>query len=218
MNKKELIQYITDLLCVIQYAYFKGRMVGHQLEVHERSDNSAAISISLCNFNGDWQPVCEGLNPCVVRHDDGTASAGELFSMCFDPDDATPLTFLLGDSYDADIPEVSVEADGLSEDLLKNIAEWLERKMQPLEDDKPNKVTSFFYYMWNAWSEKECKKAFADGDYNHFWKKWCNICDTHGTWGAAERFYAELSNGNRDKLVRRAFIVYREGHCTTERR
>jgi len=32
-------------------------------------------------------------------------------------------------------------------------------------------VSSFFYYMWNAWSEKECEKVYA-GEYKHFWDKW----------------------------------------------
>lgn len=216
MEKKEIVNNLTDLLSVIQYAYFKGRMVGHQLWVHERTDDSAAISIDLYNFGDDGQPVCDGLKPCTVRYDDGSSDTGWLYCMCYDPDDITPVVFKF--ESDSNHLDIDVDCECLSEEVLNNIANWLENKMQPLEDDKPNKVTSFFYYMWNAWGEEECKKAFADGDYNHFWKKWCAICDTHGAWGAAERFYAELSNSNRDKLVSRACIVYREGHCTTERR
>ena len=63
-------------------------------------------------------------------------------------------------------------------------------------------------YMWNKWCEEECAKAFHDDFYPHFWKKWCDICDAHGTRGAAERFYAELSDSDRDKLVNRACLVY----------
>ena len=32
-----------------------------------------------------------------------------------------------------------------------------------------NAVSSFFYYMWNAWSKEECKVVFG-GDYLHFWE------------------------------------------------
>ena len=72
-----------------------------------------------------------------------------------------------------------------------------------------NDVTSFFYYMWNAWSEEECEIAFKDGDYNHFWNKWCEAYDTmHGPRGAAELFYMMLSDTNRDKLVARALELY----------
>lgn len=31
-----------------------------------------------------------------------------------------------------------------------------------------NAVSSFFYYMWNTWSEEECKIIFK-GMYKHFW-------------------------------------------------
>ena len=71
-----------------------------------------------------------------------------------------------------------------------------------------NDATSLFFYMWNCWSEEECKKAFADGDYNHFWNKWCGYSEECGRFGAVERFYAELSNDNRDKLLKRACEMY----------
>ena len=58
-----------------------------------------------------------------------------------------------------------------------------------------NTVSSFFYYMWNAWSEEECKTVYG-GMYPHFWEKWCVATDK-GTFGAAERFYLELSEDNR---------------------
>ena len=73
-----------------------------------------------------------------------------------------------------------------------------------------NDISSFFYYMWNAWCEEECEKAFANSNCNwmHFWNKWCAICDNYGVYGAAERFYAELSETNRDLLVERAIALY----------
>ncbi len=69
-----------------------------------------------------------------------------------------------------------------------------------------NTVSSFFYYMWNAWSEDECKIIFG-GMYKHFWAKWCSSADKN-IFGAAERFYAELSENNRELLVERAIAVY----------
>ena len=37
-----------------------------------------------------------------------------------------------------------------------------------------NAVSSFFYYMWNAWSKEECKAVFGDM-YRHFWDKWLSL-------------------------------------------
>ena len=51
-----------------------------------------------------------------------------------------------------------------------------------------NAVSSFFYYMWNAWSEDECKVVYGEM-YRHFWEKWSQMTDK-GIFGAAERFYA----------------------------
>ena len=53
-----------------------------------------------------------------------------------------------------------------------------------------NAVSSFFYYMWNAWSEEECRTVFKEM-YPHFWEKWSLMTDK-GVFGASERFYAEL--------------------------
>ena len=36
--------------------------------------------------------------------------------------------------------------------------------------DPVNAVSSFHYYMWNAWGEEECKITFG-GAYKHFWEK-----------------------------------------------
>ena len=76
-----------------------------------------------------------------------------------------------------------------------------------------NDVSSFFYYMWNRWSKEECEIAFRNSNCNwqHFWEKWCGICERHGVWGAAERFFAELSESNKDLLVQRAVSCYDRG-------
>lgn len=75
---------------------------------------------------------------------------------------------------------------------------------------KTNDTTSFFFYMWYAWCKEECQKTFSapGNDWQHFWNKWLGICKEHSVYGAAERFYAELSNHNRNLLVKRATEVY----------
>ena len=35
-----------------------------------------------------------------------------------------------------------------------------------------NAISSFFYYMWNAWGETECKIVFG-GMHKHFWGACC---------------------------------------------
>lgn len=69
-----------------------------------------------------------------------------------------------------------------------------------------NAVSSFFYYMWNTWSEEECKIVYRDMS-RHFWEKWCRMAEK-GVFGAAERFYAELTDRYREKLVERAVSLY----------
>ena len=50
-------------------------------------------------------------------------------------------------------------------------------------------------------------KTVYGGMYPHFWEKWCVATDK-GTFGAAERFYLELSEDNRRILVERAVSIY----------
>ena len=69
-----------------------------------------------------------------------------------------------------------------------------------------NAVSSFFYYMWNSWNEEECKIVYG-GMSRHFREKWCQMTDK-GVFGAAERFYAELSDTYRQLLVERAIVLY----------
>ena len=69
-----------------------------------------------------------------------------------------------------------------------------------------NAVSSFFYYMWNAWSIEECKVVFGSM-YRHFWDKW-NAQAEKSIYGATERFYMELSEDNRRLLVERAVALY----------
>lgn len=71
---------------------------------------------------------------------------------------------------------------------------------------KENIVSSFFYYMWCCWSESECDVVFG-GMSEHFWSKWCHF-SSHSSRGAAEQFYAELSDDNQRRLVQRACQLY----------
>ena len=132
MNKQQAIQYLTDLMATIQAAYFKGRMEGHTLWVHERMDDSAAISIDLYNFGGDGKPVCEGLYPCTITHDDGTHEKGHVFCMCYDPDAVTPLSFLFSYAEWDDKSDIEIEPSVMPPQALQNITAWLEQAMQPI--------------------------------------------------------------------------------------
>lgn len=68
-------------------------------------------------------------------------------------------------------------------------------------------VSCYWFYMWNKWTEEECKVVFED--YHHFWNKWCECYDRMGgPRGAAEIFYASLTDHNRDSIVARAIEVY----------
>lgn len=75
-----------------------------------------------------------------------------------------------------------------------------------------NIVSSYFYYMWNAWSKQECEIVFAHSDWKHFWNKWEEACNRGGISGAAERLWAELSDTYREPLIKRACELY-DGRC-----
>lgn len=70
-----------------------------------------------------------------------------------------------------------------------------------------NIVSSFFFYMWNTWSREECEAIQWTCEPDHIWSKWGEACDC-GARGAAEKFYMELSDTNRQALVERATTLY----------
>lgn len=73
-----------------------------------------------------------------------------------------------------------------------------------------NIVSSFFYYMWNKWSEQECLIVFGEsGISHHLWTKWCSIANKNLN-GAAEGFFAALDNKCRELLVSRALKLYND--------
>lgn len=77
-----------------------------------------------------------------------------------------------------------------------------------------NDVTSFFFYMWNKWSKEECEIAFQKSNcmWQHFWQKYVAFWNEYGSDGAIAKFYAELSDENRDLLVKRATELYDRRH------
>ena len=108
-------------------------------------------------------------------------------------------------------------------DMVRHLCYHLDKQEDDLvylfEIEKPkateeNIVSSFFFYMWNAWSKEECKATFGC-NYQHFWEKWSGICERHSVYGAAERYYAELNTGYRVMLVARACEIY-EGNTRRE--
>jgi len=88
-----------------------------------------------------------------------------------------------------------------------DIVYLFESEKQKLKEEiDENIVSSFFYYMWNAWHKEECQKIFG-GEWEHFWNKWIHHTKKT-TRGAAEKFYADLDTGNRIKLVKCACELY----------
>ena len=135
MEKKKTIQYLTDLMATIQMAYYKRGMfmqleydsnsgVCGDLRVHESSEGG--ISIDLYHFEGDGKPVCDGLKPCTIIYDDGSHDTGHLFCMHYDPDDVTPLVFLLSHDEYGDGGDIDVEPESIPAPVLENIVKWLE--------------------------------------------------------------------------------------------
>jgi hypothetical protein len=70
-------------------------------------------------------------------------------------------------------------------------------------------VESYFYYMWNRWGQEECMIAFQNASCGpmHFWAKWESLANKD-IFGAAEKLFAELSEDNRELLVKRALECY----------
>lgn len=73
---------------------------------------------------------------------------------------------------------------------------------------KKNDVTTFFYYMWNAWSKSECERIFPPNLADHFWGKWMESRYWNNGYGSAEKFYSELDTPYQNALVKRAKELY----------
>lgn len=148
MSKQEMIKKLTDLMGVIQHAYFKGgifKLLEHdsssgvcgELRVHEGDNpDGAAISIDLYNFEGDGKPVCDGLTfqrecdkypiraYCIAYNPDLDWEMRHLYILCCYDDGG------VSDGLDL-IPEL------VPEEVLTAITQWLEKAMAP---EKLNKI------------------------------------------------------------------------------
>ncbi len=123
---------MTNVMATIQVAYFKGRMEGHPLWVHESLDDGASISIDLYHFGGDGEPVCGGLKTCTITHEDGTTTSDEVFCMHYDPDDEHPLTFIVdgGPLENGDMNTYAATPEQLPEKVLSAISLWLNNELK----------------------------------------------------------------------------------------
>ena len=145
-SKQQAIQYLTDLMGTLQAAYFKGHLgerntddcggdgciTGTGLWIHECYGNTAAISIDLYDFGGTGQPVCDGLRPCTLTYDDGSQDNGWLFCMHYDPEDVTPLQFILShEEGDDGIGDIDVSPETLHLSTIQAITKWLESLFTP---------------------------------------------------------------------------------------
>lgn len=64
-----------------------------------------------------------------------------------------------------------------------------------------NEVTIFMLYMFNMWSERECKRLFGEDLGDHIWSKYLDQRDKL-------KFYADIDDKCRQKLVDRANEAY----------
>lgn len=69
-----------------------------------------------------------------------------------------------------------------------------------------NEVTSFMLYMFNQWSLAESRSLFGNNLGDHVWSKFHETVRAGG--GDHLRFYANLDNDCRQKLVNRANELY----------
>ncbi len=111
-----------------------------------------------------------------------------------------------------------IEKDVLA-DMVRHLGYHLNKKEEDIiytfdvimnEDNistKENIVSSFFFFMWNGWCKEECKIIFG-WEFQHFWDKWCGMCKIYNVYSATEKYYADLTQGNRVKLVNRACEIY----------
>ena len=65
-----------------------------------------------------------------------------------------------------------------------------------------NEVTNFMLYMYNKWSQSECKFLFGEHLWEHVWSKYRENGNAILYW------YAGLDNKCRQKLVDRANEIY----------
>lgn len=208
-KKQQTIQYLTDLMVTLQMVHFKGSIEECPLRIHEGIDpDRLSISIDLYNFEGDGKDVCEGLHNCTVTFDDGTTDTGWLFCVCYDPDDMTPLTFMLlpENRHDFDI-----EPDSVPLPVLQNITAWLEKAMLPNPERETKNTPKDIIDLWsdwcmdfadeNLWLDYLVKHPKAHCNRQHMQDKWDYCYKKYGNKAAMTMFWRELDDRNRDILT-----------------
>lgn len=177
------------------------------------------------------KPLLQPISNCTVKElasmIDALESGTEL-NFCLNPDGSDywgvrvvqlfdSVVTLFG-RYGEQFVEVYNDAEELT-DLTDKLVYHLEKEQyetvylfQPqkdmtVEEMQENIVTSYFYYMWNAFSQTESDQIFGYLS-QHMTDKWNSICKRHSVYSAAERLYADLTQDNRLKLVTRACLQY----------
>lgn len=115
------VNHLRDIMETICAYHYKGYHLG--VRVHE--SGAVGISIDLYNFEGDGEPVCDGL---TFKYE-GMENLQRAFCVIYDPDwEDAPLRVLCfddkgdGDDYD-ELPE------NLPDTVLNAIIQWLETEM-----------------------------------------------------------------------------------------
>lgn len=128
MNKQESIQYLRDIMATIAAAYFKGRggSVLDALRVHETGE--AGISIDLYNFEGDGQPVCEGLDFDALCPADMQMIHQRAHTISYEPDwEPHPVLLLCSDTTGND-DSFDLTLDNVPQEVIENITNWITSK------------------------------------------------------------------------------------------
>ena len=222
-DKQQTIQYLTDLMATICGYYYKGRLHDAGISIHEGS-TGGTISIDLYNFEGDGNPVCEGLKPCTVTYDDGSTDTGHFFCMCYDPDDdITPLVFLFSHDEYGDGGDIELDPDDVPLQVLHNITAWLEQQWRkPAEADAVQCTVAVpqsaavqqakdIIALWSDWCmgyddedlwlDYMVKHPKAHCNRQHLQKKWDCCYGKYGSKAAMQMFWRELDNDNRAILT-----------------
>ena len=222
MAKQEIIKHLTDLMGVIQHAYFKGGIfklleydsssgVCGELRVHEGDNpDGAAISIDLYNFEGDGKPVCDGLTfqrecdkypiraYCIAYNPDLDWETRHLYILCCYDDGG------VSDGLDL-IPEL------VPEEVLTAITQWLEKAMVPEQKPSTAPNAKDIIALWsdwcmdwddeNLWLDYMVKHPKDHCNRQHLQEKWDYCYEKYGNKAAMNMFWRELDNDNRAILT-----------------
>jgi len=138
MNKQEInpVNHLTDIIQTICAYYYNGRELG--VRVHETGE--AGISIDLYNFDGDGQPVCDGL----IFNFEGSDTPMQAYCVVYNPDwEASQVRILLQEAYPSDDDyDYDTDPEELPDTVLNAIIQWLEKTMQPKQAANPFDVCS----------------------------------------------------------------------------